>query len=152
VPGPSTSPLEVIIVSSSLKFALVVGATALVSVVAGYLIAGYQLSRAMPIAFTSSYLTAALDADSDVQTLRAIHANDLAKATSILEARIDLDLLHLSVYNDAVSPEWRDALVYADLATVRKYRTEVPSSNDSPEVRAAIAKALALSPETRDRK
>ena len=129
--------------SSSLKFALVVGTTALVSVVAGYLIAGYQLSRAIPIAFTSSYLSAALDAVSDVQTLRAIHVNDLAKATSILEARIDLDQLHLSVYNDAISPEWRDAFVYADLASVRTYRTEVPSSNDSPEVRAAIAKALA---------
>lgn len=138
--------------TSSFKLALTVGTTAVVSAVAGYFVAGYQLSTILPIAFTGSYLNAASNAVIDVQTLRAIHENDLAKATSILEARIDSHLIHLSLYNDAIPPQWRDAAVYANLAEVRKYRTEVPSSNDSPEVRAAISKALALSPETRDRK
>jgi hypothetical protein len=101
--GPSTSPLEVIIVTQSLKLALVVGTTAVVSAVAGYLVAGYQLSTVMPMAFTGSYLSAASNAVIDVRTLRAIHDNDLAKATSILEARIDSHLIHLSLYNDAGS-------------------------------------------------
>ena len=136
----------------SFKLALIVGTTAVVSAVAGYLVAGYQLSTAMTIAFTGSYLNAASNAVIDIQTLRAIHDNDLAKATSVLEGRIDSHLIHLSLYHDAIPPQWRDAVVYADLAKVRKYRTEVPSSNDSPEVRAAISKALALGPETRDRK
>ena len=138
--------------TSSLKLALIVGTTAVVSGAAGYFIAGYQLGSVMPIAFTGSYLNAASDAVLDVQTLRAIHDNNLAKATSALEARIDSHLVHLSTYNDGIPPQWRDASVYVDLAEVRKYRTEVPSSNDSPEVQAAISKALALSSETRDRK
>jgi hypothetical protein len=136
----------------SFKLALIVGTTAVVSAVAGGLVVGYQLSSTLPVAFTSGYLNAATNAVIDVQTLRAIHDNDLAKATSILEAQIDRYLLRLSTYNDAVSPEWRDASVYVELAQVRKYRTEVPSSSDSPEVRAAIAKALALKSEARDRK
>jgi hypothetical protein len=137
---------------SSFRLALIVGTTAVLSGVAGYFVAGYQLSSIMAIAFTGSYLNAASNAVIDVQILRAIHANDLAKATSILDARIDSHLLHLSLYNDAIPPQWRDAVVYAHLAEVRKYRAEVPSSNDSPEVRAAISKALALSSETRERK
>jgi hypothetical protein len=136
----------------SFKLALAVGTTAVVSAVAGCLVAGYQVSTVMPIAFTGSYLNAASNAVIDVQTLRAIHDNDLAKATSILEARIDSHLVHLSLYHDAIPPQWRDAVVYAHLAEVRKYRTEVPSSNDSPEVEGAISKAFALRPEARGRK
>jgi hypothetical protein len=138
-------------VTSSLKLALVVGTTAVVSGVIGYLVASYQLSKVLTIAFTDSYLTAASDAAIDVRTLRAIRNNDLTAATSILEARIDSHLLHLSSYNDAIPREWRDAAVYTDLATVRRYRAEVPSSSDTPEARAAIAKALALKSEERER-
>ena len=150
--GPSTHPLEGIIVTSSFKLALVVSTTAVVAGLAGYLVARYQLSSLMTIALGSSYRVAAANAVLDVRTLRAIHSEDLAKATSILENQIDNDLIHLSFYNHALQPDLRDPRVYSDLAQVRTYRAEVPSTNPSPEVQAALTKALAQKPEAGGRK
>jgi|HubBroStandDraft_6_1064221.scaffolds.fasta_scaffold784365_2 hypothetical protein len=136
-------------VLSPLKLTLVIVATALVAAAAGYVGAAYRLSSLNAIFFNSSFLSSASNAAIDVHTLRAIRAGDLAKATSSLEARIDMSLLHLAVYDAVVPPELREASVYDDLATVRAYRSEVPSSNPSAEVQADIKRALNLRPPTK---
>ena len=105
-------------VVSPLKLTLAFIATALVAAAAGYV--GGSRQR------------------------RSATASDIAKATSMLEDHIDMNLMYLAAYETTVPAQWRDTVVYHDLAVVRAYRTEVPSTAASAEVQADIKRALSL--------
>ncbi len=132
---------------SSLKLTLVISATAVIAAIAGYAIAEARLSSLSTFIFNSSYLSATSNASLDVKVLRAIHANDLPKATSLLETRVDMNLLFVATYQDVIPPRLRDASIYKDLAFIKAYRAEVPSSNGSVEVQTTINRVLEMRPQ-----
>ena len=142
--GRSSSSLDGIMVVSPLKLTLAFIATALVAAAAGYVGGTRQLRNATATLFNLSFGHSASNAVLDVLTLRAIHAGDIAKATSMLEDHIDMNLMYLAAYETTVPAQWRDTVVYHDLAVVRACRTEVPSTAASAEVQADIKRALSL--------
>jgi hypothetical protein len=129
-------------VVSPLRLTLALVATALVAAAAGYTGGRHQLRSATATLFNVSFGTAASNAALDVRILRAIHLGDTAAATAMLEDHIDMYLMYVSAYETTVPPQWRDRVVYDNLAPVRAYRTEVPSTAPTAEVRAEIKRAL----------
>jgi hypothetical protein len=130
-------------VVSPLKLTLAFIATTLVAAAAGYAGGTRQLRSATATLFNLSFGHVASNAVLDVRTVRAIRAGDIAKATSMLEDHIDMNLMYLGAYEITVPPPWRDTVVYQDLAEVRAYRTEVPSTAASA-AQADIKRALSL--------
>jgi hypothetical protein len=131
-------------VVSPLKLTLAFVATALVAIAVGYAGGTQQLRSATATLFNLSFDHSASNAAQDVRALRAIRVGDIAKATSMLEDRVDMNLMYLAAYEATVPLQWRDTIVYHDLAVVRAYRTEVPSTAASADVQAEIKRALSL--------
>ena len=141
-------------VISPLRLTVIVVATALVTgttaAVAGYAAARNQLRDATLVFVSLSYLIDGSNAALDVRALRAIRAGDLEKGTSILEAKVDQSLLHLSDYETMMPVDLRDRALYDDISVIRAYRADVPSSNANAEVQATLARALNLRSPAKD--
>src|SRR5215471_14062600 len=109
------------------KFTLALAATAVLAGALGYIGGTLRLRSAVSTLFGLSFAQSASDAAQDVRTLRAIRQGDTASATSMLEDRLDTNLLYLSSYETTVPNEFRRSIVYHNLDAVRAYRSEVPS-------------------------
>lgn len=127
---------------SPLKLTLAMAGTAVLAGAAGYVGGTLRLRSAVATLFSVSFEQAAANAAQDVRALRSIRLGEVAKATSMLEDRLDMNLLYLSSYEATVPPEFRNPVVYRNLEAVGAYRAQVPSTASSAEVQSTIRRAL----------
>ena len=77
-----------------------------------------------------------------VTMLERLHAGETESAMDTLEMSLDSGLIGLSLYKTNEFPSAQNNLIQVTLQRAKDYRSRHPRTNDSPEVAAAIAKAL----------